>query len=426
MSVSIWKNAKAQSLASVSVLESRIQDFRQQFLTQARDSLLKLAENLLEQEACEKAGPRYQRRPKAKKHGTTEPRVTRAGSDPGTVRIGHQRVLIRKQRLKQGDREIPLESYQALRRADLLTARVLSCMVKGLSTRSYDDLLDEISGGLGLSKSTVSRAFITASREALEQIQSRDLSREIWGAIHVDAIYFGGKSLIVALGITGQGRKMVLGFQEGNTESSQVCVDLLQSLIARGLRVDLPFFFVLDGGKGLRKAVRDVFGEHFPVQRCLVHKARNIEEYLPKRAHAEARHRWIRLRRCERHSDAKQEFAQLRHWLGTISTEAVNSLDEAGEELLTVFAYGPSFKLKRSLLTTNMIESLFAQVRHRTARVKNWSHPKSKSRDQIKRWGAVALLSVEQSLNYIKGNTDLPGVLAKLHQQSLKPVLKAM
>src|SRR4051812_49266955 len=249
MSVSIWKRFKAQSQNWISTTESRIQGFQELFQEQARESLLKLAESLLEQEACQKAGPRYE-------HLKSPTRIHRAGSDPGTVRIGHQRVLIRKQRLKQGRREIPLESYQALRRGDLLTARVLDCMVRGLSTRNYDELLEEIAGGLGLSKSSVSRAFVSASREALEQLQSRDLGREIWGAIHIDAIHFAGRSLVVALGINGQGCKKVLGMKEGSTEGAQVCIDLLQSLIDRGLRTDLPFFFVLDGGKGLRKAVR--------------------------------------------------------------------------------------------------------------------------------------------------------------------------
>jgi putative transposase len=413
MSVPIWKYFKAQSQNwIITPTEARIQGFREQFREQARESLLKLAENLLEQEATQKAGPRYQRLRSAT-------RIQRAGSDPGTVRIGGQRVVIRKQRLKQGDREVRLESYQALRRGDLLTARVLDCMVRGLSTRDYDELLDEISGGLGLSKSSVSRAFVVASREALERLHSRDLSREIWGAIHLDAIHFAGKSLVVALGITGQGKKMVLGMKEGSTEGAQVCIDLLQSLIERGLRTDLPFFFVLDGGKGLRKAVRDVLGDRFPVQRCLIHKARNLEDYLPKRVHPEARRRWERLRRCERMSDAKLELAEIRHWLGTISTEAVASLDEAGEELLTVFAFGANHVLRRNLVTTNLIESTFSQVRRVTHRVKRWSNPQSKAKDQIRRWAAVALLSAESRASYIKGYAQLPEVLMRLHQQQL-------
>jgi putative transposase len=421
MSLRIFNGLRTQSITGLlSAAEERAEAFRNSFLEQARESLLKLAEALMEQEACEKAGSRYQR------HPGKEPRISRAGSDPGTIRVGGQRVLVRKQRLKQGDREVPLESYQALRRSDLLTTRVLDCMIRGLSTRNYDELLDEIAGGLGLSKSSVSRAFIDASRLALEQIRNRDLSREIWGAIHVDGIQFRTRSLVVALGINGQGRKMVLGLIEGNTESAQVCSDLFHSLIDRGLRTDLPFLFVLDGGKGLRKAVRDVFGSRFPVQRCLIHKARNLEEYIPKRLHSEARRRWARLRRCERYGDAKQELIAIRHWLGTVSTEAVSSLDEAGDELLTVFAYGASHVLKRSLITTNLIESLFAQVRRLTARVRNWSHPQSKHKDQIQRWAAVALLRAEKNSNYIKGCAELPEFLTKLHKQSLNSTAKAV
>ena len=414
MSVSIWKSVKIQSIRLFGEFESRVQDFRTQFSTHARESLLKLAESLMEQEAIEVAGPRYGRA------SAGACRITRAGSDPSTVRIGHQRVLVRKQRLKQGETEVPLASFKALRQADLLTTRVVDCMIRGLSTRNYGDLLDEIAGGLGLSKSTVSRAFVEGSCQALEQLQSRDLSQERLSAVQVDAIYFANKGIVVALGITAAGKKIVLGLQEGNTESAQVCADLFQSLLARGLRMDQPFLFVLDGGKGLRKAVRDVFGERFPVQRCLVHKARNLEEYVPQRLHPELRRRWARIRRCDRYSGAKAELELLRHWLGLHSTEAVNSLEEAGEELLTCFRFGANRVLRRSFMTTNMIESLFAQVRRITARIKNWTHPKSPRKDQIKRWTAIALLSAEKTSNYIKGYADLEAFMTSLRDKDLQ------
>lgn len=413
MSVIIWKRLKVQSFHLSEALENRVQGFKSQFLNQARESLLKLAESLMEQEACELAGNRYVRQ-----KGKT--RITRSGSDPGTVRIGHQRVLVRKQRLKQDGQEVPLASYKALRESDLLTARVVDCMIRGLSTRNYNDLLEEIAGGLGLSKSTVSRAFVDGSRQALEHLQSRDLSQDRFAAVQVDAIYFANRGLVVALGITSSGQKKILGLHEGNTESAQVCIDLFQSLIDRGLRIDQPFLFVLDGGKGLRKAVRDVFGERFPVQRCLVHKARNLEEYVPQRLHSELRRRWARIRRCERYSESKTELQLLRQWLEVHSSEAVGSLDEAGDELLTCMRFGANRALRRSLMTTNMIESLFARVRSITARIRNWTHPKSPEKDQIKRWTAIALLNAERSSNYIKGYSDLDSFMASIRDTALQ------
>jgi transposase-like protein len=298
-------------------------------------------------------------------------------------------------------------------------------MIHGLSTRDYDELLDEISGGLGLSKSTVSRAFIEGSRQALEHLQTRDLSQECWAAVMVDAIYFGKKSLVVAIGINMIGRKWILGMQEGNSESAQICIDLFQSLIARGLKIDQPFLFVLDGGKGLRKAVRDVFGERFPVQRCLVHKLRNLEEYVPKRLHVELRRRWARIRRSERYSDAKGELQNLRSWLALHSSEATASLDEAGEELLTCFRFGASRVLRRSFMTTNIIESFFGRVRGITVRIKNWSHPKSPKPDQIKRWSAIALLNVERKSCVIAGHAELAQFMYSLREQGLKKELKS-
>lgn len=413
MSVRIWNRLKVQSRHFSEHLTVQAQEFRTQFLRQARQSLLKLAESLMEQEAEKLAGPRYGRSSRRSE------RIQRAGSDPGTVRVGHQRVRVRKQRLKQGSREIPLESYRALRQSDLLTARVLQCMIQGLSTRNYNDLLDEIAGGLGLSKSAVSRAFVEGSRQALEQLQSRDLGTERFAAIQIDALYFAKKSLIVALGIATGGQKRILGLIEGNTESATVCTDLLQSLLARGLRSDQPILFVLDGGKGLHKAVREVFGERCPIQRCLVHKARNLEAYVPERLHPELRRRWARIRRCERYSDAQTELRQLHHWLGGHSVEAQNSLNEAGEELLTCFRFGANRVLRRSLMTTNMIESMFARVRSITARIRNWTHPKSPRKDQIKRWTAIALLSAEGSGNYVRGHADLGSFVQSMEEKNL-------
>lgn len=389
-------------------------DFLTAFESQARESVRRLVQALFEEELKSLAGQSHRR-------GRGAEGVYRAGSDPGSIRAAGQRLRVRKPRLKQANREIPLQSYQALKNKDLLQPRIMAHMIAGVSTRDYDELLEEISDGLGLSKSSVSRAFVQGSKQALEELKTRDLSKQTWCAIQIDAIYFAGRSIIVALGIDGIGEKVVLGLVEGNTESSTVCSDLLQSLVARGVRADLPFLFVIDGGKGLRKAIRDVFGANFPVQRCVIHKARNIEAYIPERAYLEFRMRWKKMRSMERYADASQELNNLKQWLFRINADAAASLEEAGEELLTVHRIGADRILRRALTSTNLIETLFSRVRATTQRIKNWRC----SGDQIQRWVAVALLHTEKNSNRIHGYFECNSFVAKLHKNCLQEELTA-
>lgn len=412
MSVSIWKSIISQRLLSSNL--NSVEEFRAKFLSAARESLRLLAEGLMNEEVEALSGKAFSR-----KCGQTG--VSRSGSDPATVRIAGQRVRVRKQRLKQNGKEVSLKSYAALKQGDMLTDRVMNCMIAGISTRNYNELLEEVAGGLGLSKSTVSKVFVDGSRKALEHLETRSLQGKLWCALQVDAIHFAERSVIVVLGIESTGRKVILGLREGTTESSQVCIDLLQDLISRGLRTDAPFILVLDGGKGLSKAVREVFGKDFPVQRCMIHKSRNIQEYLPKFQHAEFRRRWAKIRRADRYSDARAEYFSLRKWLEATNTDALKSFDEAGEELLTVAKIGAGHVLRRSLISTNLIESLFARVRTICSRVKSWQPKKGQGpHDQIKRWCAVALLAAERNSSQIHGNAEVVAFIQRLREKTLQ------
>jgi putative transposase len=382
---------------------------------QARESVRCMVQSLFQEEVEALAG-------QANRRGrSAESGIFRSGSDPGSVKFAGQRLRVTKPRLKRAGKEVPLQSYRKLRDWDALTPRILEHMVRGVSTRDYDALLEEISGGLGLSKSSVSRAFIQGSKQALEKLRTRDLKGHCWVAVHIDGIHFASRNVTVALGIDGSGMKVVLGMKEGNTESATVCTDLLQDLIDRGLDPHQRFLFVIDGGKGIRRAIRNVFGEDWPVQRCRIHKARNIEEYLPERAHPEFRRRWNRIRAMERYSDAQHELAQLRQWLHRASPSAADSLDEAGEELLTALRLGAKQIIRRALTSTNIIESVFSQIRHRSFRVKNWRV----SGDQIQRWMAVLLLDAEKRCNRIHGYFDCPAFADRLQTLALQASPKA-
>jgi putative transposase len=402
MSTRIRKKSSRQS-TSFAELPAVHAELRATLEEQLKAAAQNLVYSIMLQEVQELAGTRYQRFRSAAC-------ARRAGSDPGSVKLAGQRLRVRKPRLKRGKQEVPLQSYQALQDFDLLQPQVMAHLLHGVSTRNYEPLLEKVSGGLGLKKSTVSQAFVRGSRKALEELRGRDLSKKRLCAVLMDAIVFSGRRVIVALGVTQMGERLVLGLREGDTENAEVCKDLLQTLLERGLDVSEPLLFVLDGGKGMRRAVRSVLGEQHPVQRCTVHKARNIVSYLPERYHVEFRSRWFKLHRLERYSEAKQEYERLRHWLSRIATEAVTSLDEAELETLTVIRLGSGPVLRRSLHSTNMIEGMFDKVRTHTRRVKNWK----RGPDQILRWSAATLLHTEARWQRIHGYFEIDAFMARI------------
>jgi putative transposase len=374
---------------------------------QLRDATLNLIQELFLEEVESLCGPAFSRKGDTSAH--------RGGWDPGSVILEDQRMEVKKPRVKKAGKEVELESYQALQGYDLLQERVLKHMMNGVSTRSYEPLLDDISGGLGLKKSTVSKAFTRSSRNALDQLNGRDLSGYRWLAVMIDGIEFAGSSVVVALGITLEGEKLILGLKRGESEDSEVCKDLLQELIERNLKSDEPFLFVLDGSKALKKAVRKVFGDRFPIQRCVRHKERNILKYLQKQYHAEFRRRWKLLHGITRFDEAKLEYDRLLHWLMQKNLGAAASLQEADMETLTVIQLQAGPKLRKTLLSTNPIESVFDKVRYRSSRVKHWR----KDKDQIERWAGSALIAGEKGFRSIRGRDEIHSFLNEVTKFNL-------
>jgi len=233
--------------------------------TELRRATLELVMELYRQEVDDFCGAPFSRKGESGFH--------RGGSDPTSVLVNGQRMEVRKPRVKRAGRDVELHTHRALRDRDMLSERIVKHMLKGVSSRDYDDLVEELEGGLGLKKSAVSKAFVKGSKEILDDINGRNLKEHEWLALMIDGIEFSGRHVIVALGITTKGHKMVLGLREGDTEDSEVVKDLLQSLIDRELNRQNPFLLVIDGSKALRKAIRQVFS-NFPVQRCIRHKER--------------------------------------------------------------------------------------------------------------------------------------------------------
>lgn len=395
---------------SFAVIRDTFGQVREAVQAQMRKSALALVLDLYQEEVSKLCGPRFSRK--------TANDCYRGGWDPSSVLMRGQRVAVAKPRVKRDGREVELETHRALREYDMLSDKVMDHMLAGVSTRNYDGLLDELEGGLGLKKSAVSQAFVRGSKQALESINGRDLKDHGWCAVMIDGIEFSGRCVIVALGITSKGKKIVLGLREGDTEDSEVCKDLLQGLIERGMSRAMPFLFALDGSKALRKAVRRVFGDEFPVQRCVRHKERNALKYLPKALHGEFRRRWKLVHGMTEYRDAKQEYDRLLHWLGKVNSDALASVQEAEEETLTVLRLQCPALLRKTLLSTNPIESAFNGVRTRSGRVKNWR----KGSDQISRWAAATLLETEKRFNLVRGYKEIPVLLAELRKNSLHQV----
>lgn len=369
--------------------------------SQMRGAALKLALELMQQEVARLCGEPFSRK------GTEQ--FHRGGSDPGSIIFHGQRIKVKKPRVRHGGGDARLETYEALQNYDLLCDQVKNHMLAGVSTRDYDGLCEDIADGAGLSKSAVSEAFIRASKGALDNLNSRDLGQYNFVSIMADGIGFGDRTVVAAMGITDIGKKIILGLREGETENWEVATDLFESLIARGLKHDHPILFVIDGSKALKKAIKKIFGKA-PVQRCVRHKERNIIKYLPEDRHIEFRRRWKKLHALNDYAEAKCEYDDLVFWLGHISSAALQSLEEAEQETLTVIKLKVPPLLKTTLLSTNPLESAFSIQSPKISRVKNWrSGP-----DQVLRWAATTITEAERRFIKVKGFMHLPKLVEEL------------
>ena len=363
-------------------------------------------EELLDEEVTALAGEHYAR--KAPSVGGR-----RHGSNPGTVGLAGQRVPIRVPRLRHvAGSEIPLRSYEALHgeRAanDLLLKRVLY----GISCRDYEAAAEAIPGAIGLSGSTVSRTFIQASAGKLREFQERDLSGEDVVAVVLDGKTFAAATMVIALGITLSGEKRFLGFVETDTENERVLTPFLRSLVERGLDVSQGVLVILDGGKGLRAAVRKAFRHRALVHRCQWHKRENVVSYLAKREQAAWRQRLQRAYNRPEYEEARAALETLHRELEDRNQSAAGSLKEGLDETLTLHRLGLYGVLGRSLKTTNCLESINALVEERCAKVDHWQHS-----SQRHRWLATALLDIEPRLRKVMGYRHLPRLREALKRE---------
>jgi transposase-like protein len=367
-----------------------------------RQAGLRVMELLMEEEVRERVGERSQPQP--------DRTANRWGKERGFCVVMGQKVPIDRPRVRTtDDQEVRLGSYEMFHRGEPLTETVWEKLMLGLSTRKYGRAVREFAEAYGLEKSAISEHFIEASREKLKAMMERRLDKVRLCALLIDATPFAGQQMVAALGISQDGRKTILGIRQGATENATVVGELLGDLMNRGLDLTEPRLYVLDGGKALHAAVRKYAGESAPIQRCQVHKRRNVLDHLTDEDKPLVAQKLNAAYALEDYAAAKQALNTLHRELMDLNPSAARSLGEGLEETLTVHRLHVPPQLRKTLASTNVIESAFSIVERVCANVKRWH-----AGDQRERWVGSGLLVAQQQFRRVQGHKQIPILLREL------------
>src|SRR5215472_9738504 len=361
-----------------------------------RQAGLQLMDLMMQEEVRELAGERS--RPQS---GRT---ASRWGSERGYCVVMGQKVPIQRPRVRTiEDKEVRLGSYEMFHRGEPLTETVWEKLMLGLSTRKYDQAVREFTEAYGLEKSAVSEHFIEASRAKLKELMERKLDKMRLCALLIDATPFEGQQMVVALGIGEDGRKMILGIRQGATENATVVGELLGDLLERGLDFTKPRLYVLDGGKALTAAVKKHAGEAAAIQRCQVHKRRNVLDHLTDEQKPSVAKKPNAAYALDDYAAAKQALDKLHRELMDLNPSAARSFGEGMEETLTVHKLHLPIQLRKTMASTNVIESAFSIVEQVCRNVKRWHDG-----DQRERWVGSGLLVAEKQFRRVQGYKQIP------------------
>jgi transposase-like protein len=388
-------------------------DVQALLMERAKNAVLSTAIELMEQDMQRLCGAPFARK--------TEGLCHRGGSDWTSLMVDGAKLPVPRPRARKAGQEVELPSLTKMRDQELLDSQMLDRIVRGVSTRNYEGVINGFAEKTGVAKSSVSRAFKRASKKDLDAINNADLAGYRFVAILIDGTGVGETTQVVAVGVTDDSQKIPLGLREGDTENASVVKDLLTSILARNFTLAATrLLAVLDGGKALRAAVKAIWGDAVLIQRCWIHKLRNIKDYIPEVNHGQL---WKRMKRMMGVVDqraAERELELLADWLHTLNPDAVTSLREAGQELLTVHSLGLSGSFRNSLSSTNIIESLIGVAKAKMKNVRNWSyHPKTGPkvpRDKAQRWVAMAIQAHRPKMNRIHGGKEqMPLLINRLN-----------
>jgi putative transposase len=367
-----------------------------------RQAGLQLMELLMQEEVRELVGERSQRQ--------GERTANRWGSEQGYCVVMGQKVPVQRPRVRTTeDTEVRLGSYEMFHRGEPLTETVWEKLMLGLSTRKYGQAVRQFTEAYGLEKSAVSEHFIEASRAKLKDMMERRLDKTRLCAVLVDATPFEGQQMVAALGIAQDGRKMILGIRQGATENATVAGELLGDLVSRGLDFTEPRLYVLDGGKALIAAVKKHAGESAAIQRCQVHKRRNVLDHLTEEHKPAVAKKLNAAYALEDYAAAKQALTTLHRELMDLNPSAARSLGEGMEETLTVHRLHVPMQLRKTLASTNVIESAFSIVETVCRNVKRWH-----GGDQRERWVGSGLLVAQKQFRRITGHKQIPALIREL------------
>ncbi len=411
----------ATAKALESPLPPPIQEALGELVGAAREGLLALSvgvglgvvHELMEAEVDEVVGPKGKRNPDrvAKRHG----------HEDGSMTLGGRRVAVRRPRVRTADdeHELRVGSYEYFADRDPLTRAVMDRMLAGVSTRKFADVGEPVGAEVEQSssstgKTAVSEMFIERTRTALGELMGRRLDDVRLAVMMLDGVEIAERTHVVALGISTDGVKIPLGLWEGSAENATLARTLLADLVDRGLDPEQAILFVIDGAKALRRAIKDVFGEHALVHRCHRHKERNVTDLLPERDRPAIRDR---IRAAWSLTDAelaRQRLELLATELDRSWPDAAGSLREGMADTLTLMRLGIEGQLARTLCSTNACESMIEIVRYTQRNVKRW-----RDGDMRKRWTAAGMLVAEQQFRRIIGYKDLAKLVIATERHTL-------
>ena len=404
-----------------SPLPPRIQEALGELVGAAREGLLALSvgvglgvvHELMEAEVTEVVGPKgkWKADRTAKRHG----------HDDGSMTLGGRRVQVSRPRIRTADdeHELPVATYGYFADRDPLTRAVMDRMLAGVSTRKYAQVgepvgekVEQSSSATG--KSSVSERFVERTRTALGELMGRRLDDVRLAVMMLDGLQIADRTHVVALGISTEGVKIPLGLWEGSTENATLARTLLADLVDRGLDPEQAILFVIDGGKALHRAIKDVFGARALVHRCHRHKERNVCDLLPERDRPQILAR-IRGAWALKDPDlAEQRLQLLASELDRTWPDAAASLREGMAETLTLMRLKIAGQLAKTLCSTNPCESMIEIVRHTQRNVKRWQDG-----DMRKRWTAAGMLVAEQQFRRIIGYRDLAKLVTAIERHAI-------
>lgn len=364
---------------------------------------------LMEHDRTALCGPQWSR-------GSSR-KAVRGGSTRGEVTLGGRRVPVRRLRVSSLEgQELVLPSFAWAAERDPLNEHTWRSIVAGVSTRSYADTLEPLPSTHAeegaTSSSSVSRRFVALSQRQLMECLSRPLGElDLW-VVMIDGIAFLDHTILIAMGIDSSGNKHVLGLREGTTENAAVAGALLSDLIDRGLPNDRPLLFVIDGAKALRKAIGRVFGDSVVVQRCQIHKIRNVLDHLPEELHPTVRRSMEQAYNASKPDSARRQLERLARSLEEEHPGAAASLREGLEETLTLQVLGIRGTLWKTLRSTNPIENLNGGVGKFTRNVRRWQ-----GGSMILRWVGSAILEAQKKFRRVRGHREMPALVQALRDR---------